>query len=270
MKFNKPRKGVDKDEPPKNRFVLFFIILYHKFWKLTLLNIIYFACLSPLLIFILLQVSILLPEANANGIMPDIIGLILGGVAYIPPYIYYALLAISVTISGPLTAGLVYVLRNYSRREYAWPVRDMFDRAMKNFVQAFITGIIDVLFTYSFITCVKALGASSDSFVPLLLLLLSFVVWQVIKQYIYVILVTFKLKYRHILKNSVILTFAGARNNLIMVLASCFVSGLTLCVPIPLLPMISLSLAAFIGTFCTYYVVAKYFDCRYEEKTGNR
>lgn len=41
--YTKPGKGVEKDEPPKPRFLLFWELFFRKFWKLVQLNLLYLA-----------------------------------------------------------------------------------------------------------------------------------------------------------------------------------------------------------------------------------
>ena len=45
--YTKPGKGVEKDEPPKPRFLLFWELFFRKFWKLVQLNLLYIAFCLP-------------------------------------------------------------------------------------------------------------------------------------------------------------------------------------------------------------------------------
>ncbi len=49
--FEKPGKGVRKDEPLKNRFFLFFELYFRRFWKLMWLNLLYMVACIPLVTF---------------------------------------------------------------------------------------------------------------------------------------------------------------------------------------------------------------------------
>ncbi len=49
--FDKPGKGVRKDEPLKNRFFLFFELYFRRFWKLLWLNVIYTIACIPIVTF---------------------------------------------------------------------------------------------------------------------------------------------------------------------------------------------------------------------------
>jgi len=45
--YTKPGKGVDKDQPEKRSFSLFFEVFTRRFWKLLTLNLIFFVCCIP-------------------------------------------------------------------------------------------------------------------------------------------------------------------------------------------------------------------------------
>lgn len=47
--YTKPGPGVDKDTPPKRKFVVFFEVYFRKFWKLIQLNMLYFICCIPII-----------------------------------------------------------------------------------------------------------------------------------------------------------------------------------------------------------------------------
>lgn len=46
--YSKPGPGISKDEPQKRRFFLYFEILFNKFWKLVILNLLYVAFCIPI------------------------------------------------------------------------------------------------------------------------------------------------------------------------------------------------------------------------------
>jgi uncharacterized membrane protein YesL len=204
--------GVSKNAPQKTRFFLFFELFGRKISKLIKLNMMYFACLIPLMLGICLYVNIN-PNILANPAMikgeplfmftGDIVGL--------------ALIIISLFITGPATAGFTYVLRNFGREEHAWVFSDFKDNFKSNYKQGLVLGILDlilyfamyvafVFYTYSFPQVYPNMAMYTPFFAAMVVVLAVIYTWM--HYYIYVMMVTFKLKLTAIFKNSLLFAFA--------------------------------------------------------------
>lgn len=267
-KDSKPGRGIDKNEPEKRRFFLFFELFFGKISKLILLNFMYFVTLLPLIMGLYYSVMINPLIENAAGILkyPPLI--------FTPTKAGTILLVVSVFITGPATAGFTYVIRNMQRREHSWVFSDFFEHAKKNFVQGVITSVIDIicgiilyvaLAFYLYIMPVDApeLGTVVPMMGAIFVLAISIVfIWA--HFYLYTMMVTFKLDYGKLFKNSLIFAIAKLPLNILItfiigaiiipvvwsVMTTSIIAGL-------LFPVILLSLTGFIIVFSTYPSIDK-------------
>ena len=143
--FQKPGKGVSKEEIEKKRFFLFFELLWRKLFQLIGLNILYFIVILPLCAFLsafVLQSAGIGPD----DIEPNMLLMLFGMITNLPDWLTWTLIFASAALYGPATAGVTYVMRNYTRREpvfmfvLANPVADAHCCVAKNFRQLLSAG----------------------------------------------------------------------------------------------------------------------------------
>lgn len=221
-KETKPGPGISKDEPEKRRFFLFFEILGAKIGKLIQLNFIYTISLIPLLIGLYFSVTLnrnLQSPADLTRMPMFIIN---------PDYISLIIIALSVFITGPATAGFVFVLRNMQRREHAWVWFDFWAQFKKNYWQGVAMAAIDiVVYTllyvafnfYMFIMpsdMPEAGMIMPKAAAGLIAAITIAFTWA--HYYIYTMMVTFKLKLGKIIKNSFIFALGKLPNNILITL----------------------------------------------------
>ncbi len=117
-----------------------------------------------------------------------------------------------VAITGPFNAGICYVLRNWARDEHSFVLSDFKDAVKSNWKQALLMSLIDglmpfVLFTgWRFYT-----GMMQNSMlyvVPAGLLMLVGILWALASMLAYPMLITYDLKARDVIRNSVLLSVA--------------------------------------------------------------
>lgn len=267
-KESKPGKGISKNEPEKRRFFLFFELFFGKFTKLILLNFMYFVTLIPLIMGVYYSVVFNPLIESASDILkyPPII--------FTPSKTGLILILVSIFITGPATAGFTYVIRNLQRREHSWVFSDFFTQFAKNFKQGIIMSILDIvcyvvlyvaLMFYLYIMPVDA--PEMGSVIPVLgamFVVAVTIVFTWAHFYIYTMMVTFKLDFGKLFKNSLIFAIAKLWLNLLIslilglilagVLWSLSVSSLIAGI---LIPVILLSFIGFIIVFSTYPSIDK-------------
>ncbi|MDP4183346.1 MAG: DUF624 domain-containing protein [Bacillota bacterium] len=260
INYNKPGPGVQKNEPPKPRVIVFFKIYSRKLWNLIKLNILFSLFNIPALL------SIFVLFVVFSGIFQ---GLFKGETSLISSLFFplsALFLCVPVITTGPAQAGFTYVLRNYSRQEHAFIWSDFKEHALKNFKQGLLISIIDFLVTLLVFIDIsiyansgmKSLLVSISEYIIALL----FMIYLMMHLYIYPMLVTFKLSLRHIYKNA----FIFAMVNLIPnagILLLCFVLSAIPFLFFPvmsytLFPFITLSTIGFITNFYAYPILEKY------------
>ncbi len=169
--YEKLGPGVDKREPEKKEFIVFFELYFRKFWKLIIANLL------------------------------------------------YVLVSLPVVTTGLAQAGLTYITRNFARQKHAFIPEDFFDTIRKNWRQALPIGIINLLLTLLLLFDIYFFYVWNQGWMSSLFLAVSacvYVIFTVMKYYIYMMMITFKLKTKQLYKNSFILVSAGLGRNAII------------------------------------------------------
>ncbi len=135
----------------------------------------------------------------------------------------YVAITLPLVTVGLSNAGLTYITRNFAREKHAFIAGDFFDTIKKNWKQALPAGIINLVVTfilafdiYFFMT--YSLNADSQilHYILLAVTLSIALFFTFMKYYIFMIMITFKLKLKQIYKNSAILAIAGLKRNLLI------------------------------------------------------
>ena len=271
--YTKPGKGVDPDEPPKHAFFLFFELFWRKFSRMILFNFLYFLVLTPVLTFIVMYLVQVLAQ-----IAPEIVqtadgelslGLLmpaLGALYLRMGNFFYVLVGISLILYGPVTCGYTYVLRNFARQEHAWNT-DFFQKTKENFKQGLILGLLDAVVLSVFFLNLLIVPGSAQSGALLLTIsrygsVIVVAIYLFMRNYTYLITVTFALNIRQILKNAWIFSVLGLwRNFLILIVNAVLILAAILLHPLAeliVVPLLLFSLTGFLSVFTAYPVLKKY------------
>ena len=257
--YTKPGKGISKEEAAKRNY---FDILGRKFWQLVKLNLLYVLC--NILFF---GGSIFLAIGYDWNAIFD--ALLSGQLMLLPPLPFLPLM-----LTGPFTAGLTYVIRNYSRQEHAFLVSDFFEHSKKNLKQGLAMSVLQVLVLYLFVTAFffyRQFFISQGWNFGLLLgitLILS-VMLLTMSFYVYPIMVTFDMKLKHILRNSWIFAMSKLPQNLLILLIIGAVHFLLLwylpVVWLLLMVLILISWSSYTMNYYVWHVMDKYMMSQIED-----
>ncbi len=177
--YSKPGPGVSKNAPKKKSFIIFFEIYFRKFWKLVTANLL------------------------------------------------YCLVTLPVVTNGLADAGLAYITRNFAREKHAFVAGDFFDTIKKNWKQALPIGLVNVILTlligfdiwFFYGSTTPTEDGESAGWVTYLLFGLVMcvgLIFTLMKYYIPMLIITFKLTAKQIYKDSFILAIAGLWRNLLI------------------------------------------------------
>ena len=123
-----------------------------------------------------------------------------------------ALLILLIAITGPFTAGVSYVTRNWARDEHAFVWSDFKDAVKENWkislVLSLITGILPAALYAGFDFYGDKSGESLIWMVPLILVGMVGFIWSFSITYMYPMTVTYDLKLKDVISNSVKLGIA--------------------------------------------------------------
>lgn len=115
-----------------------------------------------------------------------------------------------IAITGPSTAGLSYVTRNWARDEHAFVWSDFKDAAKANWKQSLaistITGFVPLIVYVCWMFYGELAQQNALFMLPQVLTLTIGTVWLMALLYIYPMLVTYQLRLRDLLRNSLLLT----------------------------------------------------------------
>lgn len=197
----------------------------------------------------------------------------------------YILFCIPIVTIGPATAAMTKILRNYAREEHAFILSDFWDTFKQNFKQGLAMGLIDifavVLIVFDFIMYMNMSGSSKMfTSVALAVLLLSVTVLLFMNYYVFLMMVTFKLTFKQLLKNAFIFAWAGFFRNILITILNFAIISLCLIMIIGSSPTAFLfilfilfslfSTCGLITNFIVYPLVKKYMIDGFDPETGER
>ena len=231
--YGKSGKGdYRKEDLPTNRWQLFWEMLRVRLSGLMRLNLLYMLCWLPAMLVLMFSAIGLLtglnqfvdPEAAAAAGVAvsaeSVLDLITSTVAST-----LLLLAPCIAITGPFTAGLSYVTRNWARDEHAFIWSDFKDAVKENWKQALavscINGFVPLL-AYVCWTFYGDMAANNGIMVvPQILTMMIALVWCLTVTYLYPLMVSYRLKFKDLIRNGVLLSIARLPVSLGMRLLHC-------------------------------------------------
>ena len=189
-----------------------------------------------------------------------------------------ALLIPCIFITGPWTAGVSYVTRNWARDEHAFIWSDMKDAMKENWKPALglsaITGVVPFL-AY---LCWQFYGSmAADNWVmviPQTFTLMVALVWSLAVTYAYPMLVTYKMSFGTVIKNSLLLAIGRLPMSVGVRLLHCLPLALgavlTFLIGSLWVPMIVFAYYLLIGFTLSRFVTASYTNAQFDKFINSR
>ncbi len=272
INYDKPGRGVEKDEPEKSAVMNFFTIFFRRLSKFVQLNFIFM--IPCALIAALMFGLFLLPVPRyemALTLSSSIIKLQLWEVYVVP---------MPIVLLAPFYAGVMVVVRRMANKEYVFPWAEYWQGVKDNWKQFLINGIFCyiayVVLSFSIIYYSGELSSGWFNFIPFALVLILVVLLVFSQLYAPVLMVSVDIKLKPLYKNSLIFAIMGVfRNILIVVLyvALLFLyfyvvpmMGLTLLIGFALLITIIPVFVAYINVYICYPMIDSYIIKPYEKK----
>ncbi|HHT65182.1 MAG: YesL family protein [Caldicoprobacterales bacterium] len=195
MYYGDPRKPELKKEDVKgSRFKLFTTVLSVRFWQLMQLNLLYSIFWIP---------AFLLNFAHAVMMQET------GQVISIP---FFLLMIPCLMLTGPATAAVSYIIRNWARDEHAWVWSDFKDAWKENWKQGLFVMLMNGIFFLLSNIGIYFYGyrfEESGSFLFLYMkyfMFLFILMIAMMNMFIFPMIVTYRLKLKDIIRNAFILT----------------------------------------------------------------
>ena len=293
--FNGRRDDLPDAKPEDNTPTLknFFRAFGRKFWKLITLNLLMLPMVIPVLIAAAIYLfasrapiasdPMLAPIYGASiirhspsiSLLLDLFGSPQNEIAYhsVGVYVGIGICALFLLLTfGIQNVGSAYVLRGLVRGDPVFVWSDYFYGIKKNWKQGTLLGILDflILFLLGFdiLFSYGRLGSFWNNVMFYLLCALA-VLYMLMRFYLYLLQITFRLSIRKILKNALIFTTLGIKRNLMAMLGVGLLIGINallvfalgsvnIVIPLILPVMYFLSVTAFITTYAAYPVIDRY------------
>lgn len=188
---------------PKNRVALFFEVLRVRWSALVRLNLLYVVFLLPAIVWTFLNYAMLEGMMGDGGAIDpgQFAGLVTTWLLILWPCI---------AITGPATAGVSYVTRNWARDQHSFLWSDFKDAFRANWKQSLVISTISGFLPLLVFVCYRFYGqlASTSSVffvVPQMLVVMLAVLWYLAQQLIYTLMITYELRLSQLLRNAFIL-----------------------------------------------------------------
>lgn len=183
---------------------------------------------------------------------------------------------------GLVNCGCAHIMRSVIRREPVFLFKDFFNTIRKNLKQGLALGIFDLLFTVVILYDIWLFYLNyAYSFFYTVAFFFSIgvlLIYLFARMYMYMLCITFDLKFFKLIKNSVIFAFLGFKRNIMALLGQgiiwyiflvCMMNGVTMALG-ALLPLIILfGLGMFMSYFASYKVIKRYMIDPYYDENGN-
>ncbi len=204
---------------------------------------------------------------------------------FVPLSLLYWLLCLPVLTVGLADIGITYITRNYTRRKPVFTASDFFSTIKKNWKQALPVGMINLLITAILLFAMGFYYYFWDTHflykIGFAVAGCIFVVFSFIKYYINMLMVTFNLSIKQLYRNSLLLSSAGLKENLIITGALLVIYGILFGLPLlwvyifedalitiimGILTLLFLpAIQSFIIQFCVFPVIKKHMIDPYYE-----
>lgn len=302
QKANRPDAVAEDTTPTVKRY---FKLLGRRFWQLITLNIMMLPMIIPLFLIIYLYFGMSQTPVENTVLFSQLYGAniieqtpatvylldLFGNQLMIPVYntATYILVAVcalflAVTI-GWQNVGATYVLRGMVRGDAVFPFSDYFYAIKRNLKQGFFMGLIDFIVIFLLGFDMLYLWNAPAGLVNDLMfggIVAITIIYFFMRFYTYLMLITFELSIRKILKNALIFTTLGIKRNLMGFLGIFLITALNIAlffflgatplgVAIPLiLPLFYyLSVTAFTSTYAAYPIIDRYMIAPYASRNND-
>ncbi len=297
---NRPDALEEDTTPTLKRY---FKVLGRRFWKLISLNLMMLPLILPILIAVYLFLCIpqvptaeevIFPQIYAAGQLSptpesaflfDLFGgqiqkTVIDGTSVLGYYIGIgACILFLILTFGWQNVGATYVLRNMVKGEPVFIWSDYFYAVKRNLRQGLLLGLLDFLAIFALGFDIFLFWNPTGEFWGDFFFFASAalaILYLLMRFYIYLLLVTFELSIRKILKNALIFSMLGIKRNFMAILGIVVITGIAIAlfplfaitplgIAIPLiLPLLYyLAITAFTSAYAAYPIIDRYMIAPY-------
>lgn len=284
--FNRDNRPDAAEEDTTPTFKRYFKLLGRRFWKLISLNIMMLPMILPVFLAIYLYMGFdktpsannpifsqlyganLIESSTSSTLLLDLFGAQLNIPVYndVTTYILIGVCIVFLAITfGWQNVGATYILRSMVRGEPVFMFSDYFYAVRRNLKQGFLLGLLDLVAIFLLVFDLMYFGSMPSSYwinVCYYAIFALIFLYFFMRFYIYLLLVTFDLSIRKILKNALIFTVLGWKRNLMAVVGIVIITAINI-VLFPLFAMTPLGIAIPLILPFLYYLAVTSFTTAY-------
>ena len=189
---------------PANRRQLFGTVLKVRWTQMIGVNLLYLIIWIPAIIWTIMNLMLLNSAQVTDAgtfTRADVLSVISTWLLIMIPCI---------AITGPFNAGVTYVLRNWARDQHSFILSDFKDAVKGNWKQALPVSLISGVMPFVVFMAVQFYGEMAKSsplfMLPIALVILMGALWSMATMLMYDMMVTYTLRLRDIIRNSILLT----------------------------------------------------------------
>lgn len=136
----------------------------------------------------------------------------------IPISLVYSLMCGLLLPYGMASVGITNVTRNISQDKHSFGISDFFETIKKNLAQSIVAGIINIVLTglLMFAIYFYYMGEGFGPVIGVGMSLAALLIFSMMKYYIWLIIITFKMPLRKIYKNSFYFVFINFKKNILI------------------------------------------------------
>lgn len=226
--------------------------------------------------------TMLASDSPVNSILYGVFGIQQKYPVYTPAMIiaFLLLALVLLFVFGPINVGSTYILRNMVRREPVFMWSDFWYSVKRNLKQGILFGMLDAILigvlAFDLVYFYKLLGAGFTTDLMFFVVLFISVIYFFMRFYIYIIMVTFDLSIKKILKNSLIFAVLGFKRNIMALLGIAAMIAINVVLLLLLIPMnmmfplilpifYLLGFGGFMAAYAAYPVIDKYMIKPYND-----
>ncbi len=181
-------------------------------------------------------------------------------------------------ITGPWTAGVAYVTRNWARDEHAFVWSDMKDAMKTNWKEALGLSVISSVLPIIMYLCWNFYGdMAADNWImviPQTLVVMVAILWAISVTYAFPMLVTYKMNFKTILRNSILLAIGRLPMSVGIRLLHCVPAAiavaLLLFVGSLYIPLILFAYYLIFGWAFSRFITASYTNAAFDKFINHR
>ncbi len=245
---NKPDLEVEQNQNP---ITAFFEVLKIKMWDLVKLNLLFLIFVAPALIWAGINFNLINTALSSTQAEVMDLGVFMESGAFQYLTVFFMGLIPCLLIMGVGLPSLNYITKTYAKESHVWLMEDFLEKIKENWKQSLLymllLGSIVLIMYYGIAT--YAINADAIPMAKVLRGISYFMLGLILLSttFVYPLMVTFELKLKNLIKNSVLLAIAKLPQTLLILLISAVIPFLLL--------LLSMAWNYGILVFGAYYVL---------------